>query len=159
MGPRGQIVTGASVLLNRHVPTPKEIAKATPTTDSIHIFVDGLIPGTISMVAVNWRKRSVETAAEIQYVQERIRLPRSPLLLSDGMCVCITLQSEHSLNSNCGKGESQIAISIHVPTADLRARFRNLTGTGLKSSPEKGTPSSKSAGISWQPAWLMYQTR
>ncbi len=89
MGPRGQIVIGASVLLNRHVPTPNEKATATPITDSIHIFVDGAIPGTINMVATKRRKRSVETVAEIQYIQGRTRLPRSSLLLSDGMGACI----------------------------------------------------------------------
>ena len=69
MGPRGQTAIGASVLLNRHAPTPNDVATATPTTDSIHIFVDGAIPGTINPVTKKRRKTRVETTADIQYIQ------------------------------------------------------------------------------------------
>jgi hypothetical protein len=62
---------GASVLSNRHTPTTNEIVTAIPATDSIHIFMDGVTPGAISMVAIKKEKRSVEIPAEIQYAQER----------------------------------------------------------------------------------------
>src|ERR1035438_6443661 len=100
MGPRGQTVIGASVLLNRHAPTPNEIATATPTTHSIHIFVDGTIPGTMNMVAAKRRKRSVEIAADIQYIQKRIRLPRTALLSSDSMFVCICSSSPRTVSGS-----------------------------------------------------------
>lgn len=60
------------MLANRPIPTAKEIAAATATTDSIHIFSDESIPGTISMVTTERTKKTVETVAEIQYVQERL---------------------------------------------------------------------------------------
>jgi hypothetical protein len=88
-GPRGQIAAGASVLPNRHIPTPNEIATPTPATASIHIFVEDRTPGTMSMEAMKRRKRSVETTAEIQYVQERIRLVRASLISSDSIFICI----------------------------------------------------------------------
>ena len=47
--------------------------------DSIQIFVNEAIPGTMSMVAMKKRKSRIENPAEIQYVQERICSLRNSL--------------------------------------------------------------------------------
>ena len=66
IGPQGQSIAGASVLPNCHIPTPKVVAAATPAMDNIRIFVDGMIPGTINIVVVESKKKSVETEPKIQ---------------------------------------------------------------------------------------------
>ena len=78
VSPRDEAWMGAAVLLNRHVPSANETDTAIATTDNIRIFVDNAIPGTISRVAIKRRKRRVDVAAKIKYVQERIYSPRNP---------------------------------------------------------------------------------
>lgn len=76
-GPQGQAATGGSVLLNFQIPTHKEPAAATPATESIHSFVAGDIPGTISIVAMKSKKIAVVAIDEIQYIQNLTRLLRN----------------------------------------------------------------------------------
>ncbi len=74
IGPNGQVVTGASVRPNFHIPTPRETAEATPAIESIQSSALSMTPGTISIVIMKSTKMSVATADEIQYTQNRVRL-------------------------------------------------------------------------------------
>lgn len=70
-GPRGQAPTGISVSRNLHTPNPKDMAAAPPATASIHSFVPGMIPGTMSIVTIKREKTSVVSSDKVQKIMDR----------------------------------------------------------------------------------------